>query len=215
MGTQIAIFDLDGTLLDTGKGIRNSVKYAENQMGLLPLNDDGLDKFIGPAPRDSYMSYHNLSYEMATTAVRLHREYAQARGIYEAEPYEGIKTILSWLKSKSIMLAVATLKREDLAIKILEHFNLARYFNEICGADVQESLTKTHLIRLVLQKTKCLAGQAVMIGDTEQDYDAARVCNVAFVGITYGYGFRSKSGLLYQAANSEQLTACLGRVLGI
>lgn len=145
MGAQIVIFDLDETLLDTGKGIHNSVRYVENQMGLLPLNDDKLDKFIGPAPRDLYMQYHNLSYEMAKAAIRLHREYAQMRGIYEAEPYEGIKSILCWLKSKNIMLAVATLKREDLAIKILEHFNLAGYFDEICGADVQESLRKIRL----------------------------------------------------------------------
>ena len=54
-----------------------------------------------------------------------------------------------------------------------------------------------------------------MIGDTEQDCEAARACNVAFIGVTYGYGYHSKSGLLYQAANSEQLTACLGRVLVI
>ena len=212
---QIAIFDLDGTLLDTGKGIRNSVKYAENQMRLLPLNDDDLNKFVGPAPIDSYMRYHNLSHETAKEAVRLHREYSKMRGIYEAETYEGIETILGWLKSKGIMLAVATLKREELAIKILDHFNLSGYFNEICGTDIQESLTKIDLVRLVLQRTKCIAEQAVMIGDTEQDHHAANACNIKFIGVTYGYGYHSESQLFYQAANGEQLTACLGRALDI
>lgn len=212
---QLAIFDLDGTLLDTGEGIRNSVKYAENQMGLIPLKSDELNKFIGPAPRESYIKYHNLTDEMAKTAVRLHREYAHMRGIYEAKPYEGIDALLRWLKGEGIMLAVATLKREDLAIRILEHFNLARYFSEICGADVQESLTKTDLINYVLQKTKCTAERAVMIGDTEQDHHAAKACNIAFIGVTYGYGFRTESELFYSAADSKQLKSSLSKFLGI
>ena len=67
---KLIIFDLDGTLLDTSKGIFNSVRYAEKMMGFEPLKDDKLKEFVGPPPKDMYMKDYGISEYDATILVK-------------------------------------------------------------------------------------------------------------------------------------------------
>jgi phosphoglycolate phosphatase len=187
------IFDLDGTLFDTSRGIYNSVRYVEDKLGLEYLSQEKLKLFIGPPPFESYKKLYGMNDSLAKAAVKYHREYAAMKGIFEANVYENIVELLNILKIKSYKIAIATLKRQDLTEKILKHFKLGQYFNTIVGIDNMESLTKADIINIALKKMNVLdKATAIMIGDSEYDAIGAEQAGIDFIGVTYGFGFDDK-----------------------
>lgn len=185
----VVLFDLDGTLLDTSKGIFNSVRYAEKKMNFTPVDDEVLNNFIGPPPIKSYMENHKVSRLQAEQATAYHRQYGAEHGIYEADVYDGINDLLKKLKEKGIKLGVCTLKRQDIAEKVLQNFFLYDFFDVIVGIDKQESLTKKDTIDIALDKLKFDNRQnVVLVGDSQYDADGANQAGVDFLGVLYGFG---------------------------
>lgn len=186
---KVVLFDLDGTLLDTSPGIFNSVRFAEKSLGLNPIPDSKLRKFIGPPPIKSYMDNHGVSHEIAVEATRFHRQYGAEYGIYEAEVYDGIPELLEKLRTKGLMLGVCTLKRQDIAEKVLDNFKLIDFFDVIVGIDNQELLTKTDTINIALEKLMYYdKSRVILIGDSMYDFEGAKEANIDFIGVTYGFG---------------------------
>ena len=147
MQNKMVIFDLDGTLLDTSPGIFGSVRYAEYQLNLKPIDDQELKQFVGPPPKDMYKKIYNLSEHDAIRATEAHRKYGMEQAIYEANLYDGIQEVLCELKKRKFKLAVATLKRQKIAEVILNIFTLDKYFDVIVGMDDEETFTKEDTIR--------------------------------------------------------------------
>lgn len=185
------IFDLDGTLIDTSVGICNCVKYAESKLSLAPLCEEQYLEFIGPPPYETYQRLYGLSLEQSFQATEFHREYGKIKGIYEATVYDGIIELLAELKNNNCKLGVATYKRQDLADLILAHFNIAKYFDSICGADSDNKLTKKDIIELCIDNLSAKKDDVIYIGDSEYDAIAAQKIGVDFIGLTYGYGFKN------------------------
>ena len=185
---ELIIFDLDGTLLDTSPGIFNSVRYAESQMKLLPIPAARLSEFVGPPPKSMYMKVYGLDEDQALLAAQKHREYGRTKAIYDAGIYPGIPELLSQLKAKGYKLAVATLKSQQIAEVILEHYGLHRYFDAIVGMDPQETLTKCRTIQLAVQHTGT-CGKVLLVGDSQYDWIGAQEADIDFVGALYGFGF--------------------------
>lgn len=184
----IILFDLDGTLLDTSRGIYNSVRYAEKNMNLVPIPDDMLCQFVGPPPAVMYREVYGISEEEARKATIYHREYGKKFAIYEAEVYEGMIDCLKELKKEGFLLGVATLKSEMIAKKILDNFQISGYFDVICGMNKEENLSKAD----VIGNAKHILGQgnAILIGDTMYDYTGAKEAGIDFGAVLYGFGFR-------------------------
>lgn len=186
---EVALFDLDGTLINTSKGIYNSVRFAEENMGFKPLAQDKLKNFIGPPPIKSYMENHKVSKELAIKATAYHRSYGAEHGVYEADVYEGIEYLLKNLKESDIKLGVCTLKRQDIAEKILENFKIKKYFDTIIGIDKQESMTKKDTINKALENMGVdNKKKAILIGDSVYDAEGAESAGVDFIGVLYGFG---------------------------
>lgn len=191
----LIIFDLDGTLLDTSRGIFNSVRFSEQKMGLIPMPEERLKEFVGPPPQKMYASIYNLDEAQAFQATFYHRQYGKEHGIYEATIYPGIKELLNTLKTQGVKLAVATLKLENIAEKVLLHYGLYDLFDVIVGMDVDESLTKAKTIELVLKKMGVVNEKALMVGDSSYDEMGARQIGVDFVAALYGFGFSNETTL--------------------
>lgn len=187
----IVLFDLDGTLLDTSPGVFNSVRYAEEQLGLSKCSYEKLKRFVGPPPSEMYMQVHGLSRENAEKAVAFHRVYGKEKAVYEAQKYDGMEQCLLTLKNAGFRLAVTTLKAEAAAHKILEHFCLAEYFDVILGMNDSETLTKADLINKA--RNMLGNGKSVIVGDTIYDYKGAVDAGVDFIPVLYGFGFSSES----------------------
>ena len=190
----LILFDLDGTLIDTSQGIFHSVRYAEKKMGLPPADAEALRFFLGPPPTAMYKKIYGLDDAAAQKATSYHREYGKAKAVYEAVPYAGIELLLKGLREKGYRLAVATLKRQDIAEEILELCGLERYFHEIAGMDEGETYTKARIIERIIgqlgEKTSSL-----IVGDTVYDEAGAKEAGIAFLGVSYGFGFREGEGL--------------------
>lgn len=191
LDAEVIIFDLDGTLLDTSPGVFGSVRYTEKKMNLKPVEDSELRRFVGPPPKEMYKTMYGLSNEEAQRAVGYHREYGVDRAIFEAKQYDGMQEVLEELKRRNYKLAVATLKKQVIAEKILEINSLSNYFDVIIGMDDKESFTK----KMTIEKAMFFLGvnKAVMIGDSEYDYKGAIEANVDFLGVLYGFGFSKGS----------------------
>ena len=132
------LFDLDGTLTESGEGIINSAVYALKKFGIEPEMGT-MTKFLGPPLKDSFRDFYGFDDEKCEQAVKYYREYYTTKGIFENRVYDGVEECLKKLSEAGLHLAVATSKPQVFAVKILEHFHLAQYFDYIGGAELDGS----------------------------------------------------------------------------
>ena len=203
---KVVLFDLDGTLINTSEGIFNSVRHAEKMMGFDLVSDEQLNSFVGPPPVQSYMKNYGVTEEVAREATKYHREYGAKYGIYEAAVYQGIPELLETLKESGVKLGVCTLKRQDIAEKVLAHFKLLEYFDVVVGIDQQESLTKADTIDIALDAVKETNKEnAALVGDSVYDAEGAEVAGVDFVGVLYGFGLKEEQRDYQTVQNVSEL----------
>lgn len=138
----VLLFDLDGTLTDPGEGITNSVAYALNKFGIKVNDRAKLYNFIGPPLIDSFMKYYNMSYEDGLKAVEYYREYFGVKGIFENRMFDSIPELLENIKKSGRIISLATSKPEQYAVRILDHFDLTKYFDFVGAATMDESRSK-------------------------------------------------------------------------
>ena len=189
------LFDLDGTLTDPKEGITKSVAYALQHFGIQVENLDSLTCYIGPPLAVSFPEYHGISEEDTPTAVAKYRERFSDVGWAENLVYDGIEPLLDALKQAGKKLLVATSKPEVFAVRILEHFGLAGYFDLICGAPMHapKGHGKADVIRDALERAGIseLSG-AIMVGDRLHDVEGAHKIGLPCIGVLYGYGDREE-----------------------
>ncbi|MBQ8207646.1 MAG: HAD family hydrolase [Clostridia bacterium] len=204
------LFDLDGTLTDSGRGITNSVAYALEKYGIRYESKKELECFIGPPLVKTFMSKYGLTEDEGKHLVTLYREYYSVKGIFENDVYPGIPELLRKLCKSGKRLIVATSKPEHFAVKILEHFDLAKYFTCIAGATMDETRTdKDDVIKYALSKGNITElSKTVMIGDREYDILGAKKIGTDSIGVLYGYGSRAElesAGATYIAQNVNDI----------
>lgn len=204
------LFDLDGTLTDPKVGIIKSVAYALKSFGIEVEELDSLCKFIGPPLKVSFKKYYGFSEQDCIKAIEKYREYFRETGMFENKVYPGIEKLLENLRQNGRKLFVATSKPTVFAIRILEHFNLLRYFDYVAGSELDGSRdSKSDVIKFVLQQNSVTnLTNVVMIGDREHDVIGAKENNIDVIGVLYGYGDREeleKSGATYIVETIEEL----------
>ena len=186
----IILFDLDGTITDPKEGITNSVAYSLKSYGISVEDKNDLCCFIGPPLYASFMNYYNFSEEKATEAVERYREYYAQKGIFECDLYPHIETLLKKLCDNGKKVVLATSKPEFFAKKILEYFDIDKYFYHVAGATMDgERIEKADVIKYAFDNMKITdTFSAIMIGDRKFDVEGARELDVDSIGVTYGYG---------------------------
>lgn len=185
------LFDLDGTLLDTSEGIKHSVRYTLSAMGYNTLPEETILQFVGPPIQNSLMMYCGVSSEEAQKGANVFRNYYKTNALFEASLYDGIMELLSELKSKGIKIGVATYKREDYAIDLLNHFGIDKYCDVIHGADNDNVLSKADIVELCIKETGVEREEVVLIGDTEHDAKGAFQSKVGFIAVAWGFGYKN------------------------
>jgi phosphoglycolate phosphatase len=186
----IALFDLDGTLTNPKAGITRSIQYALDSLGRPVPEADELTWMIGPPLIASFTKLLDSSDD-AQGALRLYRERFGETGLFENEVYAGIPALLQNLQDRGVRLFVATSKPHVFARRILDHFDLSRFFIEIYGSELDNrNADKRDLVRHILDQDKFDPARAVMIGDREHDVIGAKANGIAAIGVTWGYGSR-------------------------
>ena len=181
------LFDLDGTLTDSGEGIINCAKMTLERFGLPIPSPDELRTFVGPPLGDSFMRY-GVPADRVEEAIAVFRSRYLPIGKFENYPYPGIQELLETLKAQGHKLYVATSKPEVTAVEVLEHFSLAFFFDCICGATFDQSrVSKSDVIAFLLEQIGADT-DAVMVGDTAFDVTGAAAHGIPTIGVSWGYG---------------------------
>ncbi len=190
------LFDLDGTLTDSGEGIMKSVRYALQKEFQIEVEDyRQLREFVGPPLKDQFMAYASLSEEDGDRAVRAYRERYTAKGIYENRLYGGIRELLAALSQAGFRMALSSSKPTQFCVQILRHFGIDSYFTCVVGSEMNgRRVEKAE----VLEETLRVLGlsdrknEAVLIGDRKFDVEGAKAVGIDCIGVTYGYGTREE-----------------------
>ena len=204
MSWETILFDLDGTLTDPAEGITKAVEAALNHYGITVEDRSTLNKFIGPPLDESFPEFYGFDDEQVREATAVFREYFGRRGWAENIPYPGIDKLLADLKAAGKKLIVATSKPEEFAVRIMEHFDLARYMDVIAGApmDNQEGAKKASVIRDALRRCGVEdLSTAVMVGDRRHDVAGGHQVGLKVIGVLYGYGDRPE----HEAAGADDV----------
>ena len=181
------LFDLDGTLTDSGPGILNCAALALEYFGLPVPSREELRVFVGPPLQDTFVKF-GVPAERTNEAISVFRSRYLPIGIFENEPYPGIRDLLETLQAEGYTLYVATSKLESAAVQVLEHFDLARYFHRICGANADSSRsTKEDVIAYLIAQNGC-TDNMIMVGDTKYDVIGAKEHGIPCIGVSWGYG---------------------------
>lgn len=185
--SKAVLFDLDGTITDSGEGILNCAEYALAHFGLPIPDRQAMRIFVGPPLRDTFFKF-GVPEERLDEAVATYRSRYIPVGIYENEPYEGIGALLERLKKEGHRLYIATSKPEWMAHEVLERFGLKQYFDLIAGATMDGVRDKKEDVIAYLLEQVTDQNEAVMVGDTAYDVIGAAAHGIPTIGVGWGYG---------------------------
>ena len=214
---QNLLFDLDGTLTNSGEGITKCVQYALRAQGIEEPDLKKLEVFIGPPLRDSFMKYYNMSREQAEAGVEKYRERYTDIGIWENYVYDGMPELLQALRSDKRRLGMATAKPEVFALRIAERFGLDTYLDAITGCSLDGKTDKKALVvAAALEKWQLTTPEAkktvALIGDRREDVISAHENGIACIGVGFGFGSYkelSEAGADYYAEDMAALRQLL------
>lgn len=188
------IFDIDGTIFDTKKGIINCLNDVLNCHGYLNILPSNEDKYIGPSVRDSFINFNGFSMEEANAATKEYRTKYVEKYISQSDPYPGLFEVLKVIKDKKYNLCIATMKTRRQVDKLLEIYKLSELFDQVETAKEEGGYTKTDMLNSI--KRRYTDSEYFFIGDTNGDYKAALNANIEFIYATYGYGNIKYDGLI-------------------
>ncbi len=183
------MFDLDGTVTDSGRAIMSSVVSALSEFGITDQPEEKIRTFIGPSLFDSFAREYNMKGEDCERAVRIYRGIYSKERMYDVDIYDGIPELLSGLKQAGRQVLLITSKPIEFSEKILTKFELAKYFDHMVGPGFTDhSSDKRQLIDRAVAEYGLDRSECIMIGDTRFDIIGAVDAGVDSIAVTYGYG---------------------------
>ncbi len=191
---EVIFFDLDGTITESAPGITNSVRHALRKFGIMEEDQEVLNKFVGPPLSETFTERYGFTEEQCMQGVVWFREYYEVKGIFENNVYDGIEEMLKRLHDAGKRIVMATSKPEPMAVKIVEHFGLAEYFERVAGSTMDETRTaKAEVIAYALEECGITdKSQVLMVGDRRHDIAGAKKNGLDSMGVLYGYGDRQE-----------------------
>ncbi|MEO2038656.1 MAG: HAD family hydrolase, partial [Martelella sp.] len=196
MPAPLAIFDLDGTLIDTAPDLIASLNHAIAPAGLAPYGIEDTKILVGRGVRvmiERAFEHRDRTLDEDTFDACFERfsEHYRAGIPGESRPYPGIVEALDRLKSTGFDLAVCTNKRESFTMPLLEALGLTGYFTAITGGDTFafRKPDPRHIAEAIARAGGDVAN-AVMVGDSSNDIDSAKGAGVATIAVTFGYADR-------------------------
>ena len=195
------LFDFDGTVADTGEGIRRSAAYALEKLGYEVPEKREMDRFIGPPLHDTFQEMFGMDDAEADRAIELYRERYVDIGLYESKVYPGIAPLLKALHDAGAHVALASSKPTFMLERLSEHFGLSKYIDKISGVGLdRHSADKRDLLMAALPEGVD-PGDVCMVGDRKFDIEAAKA--LGFTAIGAGFGYAPEGEL--EAAGSDRV----------
>ncbi len=193
MSIKSVIFDLDGTIVNSGKGIALSAQYALDKMGVPHGELQEFYRFIGPPLIDSFCRYYGMSVKEAELAIAYYRERYSVKGVYENTPYEGIEELLAALKKSGYKLYIGSSKPLEFVKEILHQHGFYHYFDFLATATMDRSRDKKEqVLRYLIDQTGISPAETVMVGDRCHDIEGAHFFGIKTIAVLFGFGSRAE-----------------------
>jgi phosphoglycolate phosphatase len=186
---RLALFDLDGTLIDSQVGIMSSLRHAFAQIGAQLPEEHVLRTWIGPPFHQSFPSVLGDDPARTELAIAHYRDHYIVHGWAGHTVYPGIGDTIAAVAATGCTLAVVTTKVQPQASKIVNHLPFGAAFARVYGPDLKTPHSvKAEMIAQALRDFDVAAEHAVMVGDRYFDIEGARANGVRAIGVGWGFG---------------------------
>ncbi len=184
---KLAIFDMDGTLVDSSQAISNAINFVRKRLKLPPLPYKAIISKIN----DPHINAAQYFYESNHFEVR-HEEwfsqYYSANHKRELRLYAGILELLNRLKARGCLLAVATNAYRRSTLETLKHLGILSFFDAVASYDdVSNGKPAPDMLLKILEELKIAPKEAIFIGDSPKDRMASAAAGVEFIALSWGF----------------------------
>lgn len=214
----IVLFDLDGTLIESGPGIFAATRAVLKDMGLCGPDDANIRKMVGPPLRHGLRDIVGVPEDRVEEAALRYIEKARTVGIDLIKPYDGVREMLVRLKDCGIKRGIVTSKLTATARAHIERLGLIDYLDYVRGAEEgANGANKEMLLRKAVADLGVPKERIAMVGDRMFDLDAANAVGVDGIGVLYGYGDEKELASCrpkYTVKTVDELSALLCGVQG-
>ena len=223
MKYEIALFDLDGTLSESGEGILDCVRMIFTEMDRPMPDEKVIRSFIGPPMYES-LKRCGFSDEDALLGTEIYKRNFIEHGIYKNKVYDGMYEVLDELKKQGVRMGVASTKLQPFTERIIDMLSLKQYFDVIGGShDISKPVLdgekrrcgKVDVMQYAIDTLRQSENdRIVMLGDTKFDADGAAAVGCDFIGCLFGYGTREEM-VSYYTIGTPQFVRTPQEILGI
>lgn len=212
MRYQTVIFDLDGTLTDSGEGIIQCGICAAKEMGFEIPPREKLELMRGPALKWSFTTLFGMTEEQAYEAIGIYRKYYTTVGLEYNGVFDGVPEMLEKLTDAGMRVYVATAKYQKHARLVCRKVGIRKRIHGVYGSgNPKKHEGKDAIIARILKK-RGVSSNAVMIGDKDMDIIAGKKCGIDTIAVSYGYaaeGEIEREAPTHIVSSVEELTAYL------
>ncbi len=200
----VYLFDCDGVIIDSGQDIADAVNATFDHFGYWPVPYENIMSFIGNGARmliQRALKYSTKNHfdesktEKLDEILKFYLEYYYSHAVVKTKLYAGIPELLKTLKEKNKKVGMLTNKPSKIAVLILEHFDVAKYFDFITGPDEITHMKPSpegleYTVSKINEKyqTAYTAQNVIMIGDSKVDIQAGKAYGCKTVACRGGLG---------------------------
>jgi len=209
---------MDGTLIDSWKGITRSIKYALGEIGIEVNDKKDLVSFVGPPIKEALRYNYGLDEKKIDEFLIYYRRRYSSEGLHESVMFKGTKGFLKMLKKQGRDIYLATSKPELYAKEILKNLDAAKYFSGIHGASMDEKIVeKIDILNNAIKEHDLALKESIMVGDRVYDIHAAMTKGVDSVFFRAGYADEKEAKMLkkeatYTVKDTKELISLFERI---
>jgi len=215
-------FDLDGTLIDTAPDLAASLNAVLAEQGVAPVSMEAARSMVGHGAKAMIERGYAatgipLPPEASPRFVERFIEIYRARIAEESRPFPGCLDALEALEDAGAVLVIATNKRTDLAVAVIEALGMSRHFAAIVGADMAPAAKPdARHILFAVEEADGDPDMAVMVGDSATDVNGAKNAGVPVIAVSFGYTDVAAAELGADAVidRYDELLAAIARLAG-
>ncbi len=187
---RFVIFDFDGTIADTRRGVFDSIIYALTSYGYEVPDENVLNSFLGPPLFESFQKLTSCDDKRAEELTAKYRELYKGNAMYRLHLFDGVREMLDEMKKSGIRLAIASSKPEKFFSELLEYLDITKYFDVVCGASFDDiHNTKQAIIARAMNELGVEKDKTLMVGDRVFDIDGAKQNGIKSAGVVFGFDY--------------------------
>jgi phosphoglycolate phosphatase len=193
---QNIIFDMDGTLINSGSLIANTINHVRDNIGLSKMDKDEILKYVNePSINPAKLFYNTNDFTQEQT--KIFEDYYDKHFYIDLELYDGIEKMLNRLQ-KDYFLSIATNANDYIAKKMLNHLNIENHFKAIVGAN-NVSNPKPHpdMVLKIIDENKLEKNKTILIGDSPKDQMSANSAGIESILVHWGFTIHDKSQAIH------------------